>query len=263
MLRVENLTKRFSGFAAVNSVSFELGKGEILGLIGPNGSGKSTTFSLIAGLHAPTSGSIKLNGHEIAGLSPNAICQRGVGRTFQIPRPFRKLTVYENVSLAAFYGASERISRQEAGKRAVEALKLVGMPYDEVTPVEGLGVAGLKKLELARALATQPQILLADESLGGLDESEMQQAAQMLKRIRDERSLSIIWVEHIMGVLMGVVDRCLVLNQGEIIAGGTPQEIAHDPHVVEIYLGTDASEVQSQTNDRHRASQGAAAAATP
>lgn len=263
MLRVQNLTKRFGGFAAVNSVSFELGKGEILGLIGPNGSGKSTTFSLIAGLHAPTSGSIKLNGHEIAGLSPNAICQRGVGRTFQIPRPFRKLTVYENTSLAAFYGGSKRISRQEAGKRAVEALKLVGMPFDEVTPVEGLGVAGLKKLELARALATQPQILLADESLGGLDESEMQQAAQMLKRIRDERGLSIIWVEHIMGVLMGVVDRCLVLNQGEIIAVGTPQEIAHDPHVVEVYLGTDASEVQSQTNDRHRAGQAAAAEASP
>jgi branched-chain amino acid transport system ATP-binding protein len=137
----------------------------------------------------------------------------------------------------------------------VEALKLVGMPSDTVTPVEGLSVAGLKKLELARALATQPQILLADESLGGLDESEMQQAAQMLKRIRDERGLSIIWVEHIMGVLMGVVDRCLVLNQGEIIARGTPNEVAHDPHVIEVYLGTDASEVQKQTNHLHRANQ--------
>ncbi len=253
LLKVRDLTKRFGGFTAVNSVSFELGKGEILGLIGPNGSGKSTTFSLIAGLHAPTAGSIELDGREIAGLAPNAICQRGVGRTFQIPRPFRKLTVFENVCLAAFYGASGRISRQEAGKRAEEALKLVGMPHDEVTPVEGLSVAGLKKLELARALATQPHILLADESLGGLDEGEMQQAAQMLKRIRDERGLSIIWVEHIMGVLMGVVDRCLVLNQGAIIASGTPQEVAHDPHVVEVYLGTDANEVQMQTSARHRA----------
>ena len=253
LLRVRNLTKRFGGFTAVNSVSFELGRGEILGLIGPNGSGKSTTFNLIAGLHAPSSGSIELDGREIAGLPPNTICQRGVGRTFQIPRPFRKLSVFENASLAAFYGASSRISREEAGKRAADALKLVGMPSDEDTPVEGLSVAGLKKLELARALATQPQLLLADESLGGLDESEMQQAAQMLKRIRDERGLSIIWVEHIMGVLMGVVDRCLVLNQGEIIAGGTPNEVAHDPHVVEVYLGTDANEVQKQTHDRHQA----------
>ena len=158
LLRVQHLTKRFGGFTAVNSVSFELGKGEILGLIGPNGSGKSTTFSLIAGLHAPSSGSIQLDGREIAGMPPNAVCQRGVGRTFQIPRPFRKLSVFENASLAAFYGASSRISREEAGKRAVEALKLVGMPSDAASSVEGLSVAGLKKLELARALATQPQI---------------------------------------------------------------------------------------------------------
>ena len=252
VLSVQNLTKQFGGFTAVDSISFELGKGEILGLIGPNGSGKSTTFNLIAGLHAPSGGSIQLDGREIAGLSPNAICQLGVGRTFQIPRPFRKLSVLENASLAAFYGASSRISREEAGKRAVEALKLVGMPSHAGLSVEGLSVAGLKKLELARALATQPKILLADESLGGLDEGEMQQAAQMLRHIRDERGLSIIWVEHIMGVLMGVVDRCLVLNHGEIIAGGTPNEVAHDPHVVEVYLGTDANEVQQQTHDRHR-----------
>ena len=255
LLVIQNLTKRFGGFTAVNSISFELGKGEILGLIGPNGSGKSTTFSLIAGLYAPSSGAIRLDGREIAGLPSNAICKLGVGRTFQIPRPFRKLSVLENASLAAFYGSSSHISREEANKRAAEALRLVGMPSDPGLQVEGLSVAGLKKLELARALATRPKILLADESLGGLDESEMRQAALMLRRIRDERELSIIWVEHIMGVLMGVVDRCLVLNHGEIIAEGTPNEVTNDPHVVEVYLGTEANDLQQQTQDRHSAKQ--------
>ena len=263
MLSVQNLTKRFGGFTAVDSISFELGKGEILGLIGPNGSGKSTTFSLIAGLHAPSAGSIQLGGREIAGLPSNAICKLGVGRTFQIPRPFRKLSVLENASLAAFYGSPSHISREEADKRAVEALELVGMPSDPGLPVEGLSVAGLKKLELARALSTQPKILLADESLGGLDEGEMRQAAQMLRRIRDERGLSIIWVEHIMGVLMGVVDRCLVLNHGEIIASGTPHEVALDPHVVEVYLGTDANDLQQQIHDRYLTNQSGMGDATP
>jgi branched-chain amino acid transport system ATP-binding protein len=171
--------------------------------------------------------------------------------------------VLENVSLAAFFGSSSHISREEADKRAAESLKLVGMPSAPGLPVEGLSVAGLKKLELARALATQPKILLADESLGGLDEAEMSQAAQMLRRIRDERELSIIWVEHIMRVLMGVVDRCLVLNHGEIIAGGTPHEVAHDPHVVEVYLGTDANDIQQQTHDRHLANQSGMTDVTP
>ena len=246
MLVVEDLTKKFGGFTAVNGISFEVKRGEIVGLIGPNGSGKSTTFNVLAGLFAPTSGTVSFDGQSMGGLPPYQICQRGLARTFQIPRPFRKLSILENATLAAYYGASQPITRGEALRRAEDALTLIDLPRDPLAKVDGLGAAGLKKLEMARALATQPTLLLADESLGGLDEAEMEQAAQMLKRIRDERGITIVWVEHIMGVLMKVIDRCLVLDHGELIAQGTPSEVAHNPRVVEVYLGTDALSLQQQ-----------------
>lgn len=245
MLEVSGLTKRFGGFAAIENVSFRLEQGEILGLIGPNGSGKSTTFNVIAGLYAPTEGSVRFLGEEIGGLAPAAICHRGIARTFQIPRPFRKLTLLENVALAAFYGRAEHPPRSRAWALAREALELVGLPSGSEARVDGLGAAGLKKLELARALATQPKVLLADESLGGLDEHEMEQAAALLASIRRERGISIVWVEHIMGVLMRVVDRCIVLDHGEVIAAGKPEEVARDARVIEVYLGADAAAVQA------------------
>ena len=206
LLSVKGLTRRFGGFTAVQKVSFDLEQGEILGLIGPNGSGKSTTFNLIAGALAPSEGSIRLYGKEIGGMVPSKVCRAGVARTFQIPRPFRKLSILENASLAAFYGA-----------------------------------------------ATRPQLLLADESLGGLDENEMEQAADMLSRIRRERGITIIWVEHIMGVLMRVVDRCIVLDHGEVIAQGSPTRVANHPKVIEVYLGTDAAQVQDQVHRQDQA----------
>jgi len=237
MLAVEGLTKSFGGFRAVNQVSFEVRQGEILGLIGPNGSGKSTTFNLIAGTLRPSAGSIRFEGADIGGLGAHTICRRGIGRTFQIPRPFRKLSLLENVTLAAYYGEAGGISRAEAQHRAAEALSLVGLPTDASATTLGLGAAALKKLELARALATQPQLLLADESLGGLDASEMEHAAGLLESIRSRMGISIIWVEHIMGVLMRVVDRVIVLDHGEKIFDGAPAQAAVDPRVTEVYLG--------------------------
>jgi len=250
VLEVSGLTKRFGGFTAVANVSFRVEDGEILGLIGPNGSGKSTTFNLIAGLHAPSEGSVRFEGSELAGSIPAAICHRGIARTFQIPRPFRKLSLIDNVALAAFYGHGGHPARDEAYRMAREALELVQLPSAPEARVDGLGAAGLKKLELARALATQPKLLLADESLGGLDGAEMEQAAEMLAMIRRERGITIIWVEHIMGVLMRVVDRCIVLDHGEVIAAGSPEAVAHDARVIEVYLGTDAAEVQKTVAGR-------------
>jgi branched-chain amino acid transport system ATP-binding protein len=247
MFTAEALTKRFGGFTAVSNVCFSVQPCEILGLIGPNGSGKSTIFNMIAGMLKPTAGSIWFEGQEIGGQLPNRICHLGIGRTFQIPRPFRQLSILENAIVPGYFGQGGVPSRKRAWEAAERALDLVGLPTDPKTSVETLGAGGLKRLELARALATGPRLLLADESLGGLDRSEMDQAAGLLERVRSEMGITIIWVEHIMGVLMRVVDRVMVLDHGEKISEGLPAEVVRDPRVIEVYLGRSSKQVQGET----------------
>jgi branched-chain amino acid transport system ATP-binding protein len=240
LLEVANLTVSYGATLAVRDINLTFLTGEVVALIGPNGSGKSTTFNCIAGLYAPNAGRIEFEGSDIAGLPPYRICHSGIARTFQIPRPFRNLSLLENVALSAFFGRNRAVTQHKAWEYAEEALTTVGLPTDPRITTDGLGAAALKKLELARALATQPRLLLADESLNGLDHSEMEQAADMLQRIRREKNITIVWVEHIMGVLMRVVDRVVVLDHGEAIFTGAPKEAQENARVVEVYLGAEA-----------------------
>jgi len=237
VLEIAGLTRRFGGFTAVNAISFSVRRGEIVGLIGPNGSGKTTTFNLISGTLAPNAGSVRFEDREIGGLQAHQVCRRGLARTFQIPRPFRKLSLRDNVALSAYYAQGGEISRVEAERRAVAALDMVGLPGEANATTHGLGAAALKKLEIARALSTRPKMLLADESLGGLDTAEMDRAAEMLQNVRTKLGITIVWVEHIMGVLMRVVDRVIVLDHGEKIFEGSPADAIKDERVTEVYLG--------------------------
>ena len=234
LLTVKGLTKYFGGLRAVHDLSFEVQPGEILGLIGPNGAGKTTAFNLIAGFIHPTRGQILLDGESIAGMKPYAVTRKGIARTFQIVKPFKKLSVLENVTLAAFLRFP---SRGEAESQARRVLERMGLGPKVSALAIDLTLSEQKRLEIARALATQPKLLLLDEPMGGLNATEIEQASALVRDIC-KGGVTIIWVEHVLKAIMNSSNRVVVINQGEKIADAPPGEIVENPKVIAAYLGT-------------------------
>jgi len=238
VLEGEKLTKNFGGLPALTDVSFTVARGEILGLIGPNGAGKSTLLNLINGIFRPSAGRVLFQGRDLTGLKPHEIAQRGVARVLQTPRAFASMTVRENVAIGSAFGGRDRGDRASPQPDGTEfLLDLVGLLDKKDLPVDGLTLQEQRMLELARALAMKPELLLLDEAMSGLNPSEMERAMRLIRRIRDELGLTIIWVEHVMKAIMEVAERILVLNFGQLIAVGSPAEIAHDQGVIDAYLG--------------------------
>lgn len=236
ILEGQGVTKYFGGLAAVSNVDFRVDQGEIVGLIGPNGAGKTTLFNLISGALVPKSGIIRCKGKNIAGLKPYRICRQGVARTFQSVKVFANMTTFQNVLVGSLFGASGRVSANDAAREAAGLLDFVGLSSVSSVPARDLTLAKQKQLEVARALATKPEILLLDELMAGLNPAEVSRAMELVTRIRD-RGITLFMIEHVMKAIMGVCDRIIVLHHGEKIAEGTPQEIATSRTIIEVYLG--------------------------
>ena len=239
MLEGKGLTKHFGGLAAVSHVDFSVDQGEVVGLIGPNGAGKTTLFNLISGALTPEAGEVEFNGNNITGLKPHRICTMGLARTFQSVKVFGSIPAIENVLLGALFGAPTRISSAEAGREAADLLEFVDLSAVSAVPAQNLTLADQKRLEVARALATKPEMLLLDELMAGSTPTEVDQAMELVARIRD-MGITVFMIEHVMKAIMRVCDRIMVLHHGEKIAEGTPQEIATSDTVIEVYLGEDS-----------------------
>ncbi|MBI4913022.1 MAG: ABC transporter ATP-binding protein [Acidobacteria bacterium] len=235
LLQVKNAYKFFGGLAAVTDVSFEIRKGEILALIGPNGAGKTTVFNVVNGFYKPSRGEVWFKGRNISGLKPHKICRMGMARTFQVVKPLQRMSVLDNVVASAFLRAE---SREKAVEIAEETLKFTGLYEDRDVISKGLPLGKRKRLEIARALATQPELLLLDESFAGLNPAELDESIGIIRRIK-ERGITIFIIEHHMKVIMAISDRIVVINYGQKIAEGSPEEIQANPAVVEAYLGED------------------------
>lgn len=236
ILEGEGVTRYFGGLAALLDVEFHVEEGEVLGLIGPNGAGKTTLFNVISAALAPMSGSIRFRGEEITGLKPYEICRRGIGRTFQTIKIFPDMTVMDNVVLGAFFGSSGKVRREEAEGRALEDVEFVGLLSVKDVFARDLTLANQKRLEVARALATGPELLLLDEIMEGLNPTEVERAMELVKRIQ-ARGVTVIMIEHVMQAIMSVCGRIVVLHHGQKIAEGSPEEISSSKKVIEVYLG--------------------------
>ena len=235
LLQVEGVTKRFGGLQALTQITFDLPEGQILGLIGPNGAGKTTLFNCINGVYTPEAGMIRFHGEDVIGSKTYDMARRGLARTHQIVQPLNELTIRENVMAGACFGR-ENHNLHDAGEIADEIMEFIGLDVRAHQLAASLNVAQKKRLEMARALAARPYLLLLDEVLAGLNPSEIGGMVEIVKKIRD-RGITIIMIEHVMKAVMNVSDRMIVLDYGQQIAEGTPEEIANNPQVIEAYLG--------------------------
>jgi branched-chain amino acid transport system ATP-binding protein len=230
------VTKHFGGLAAISNIDFHVEQGEIVGLIGPNGAGKTTLFNLISAALTLNSGEIRFKGKKISGLKAYQICRTGIARTFQSVKVFGNIPVLGNVMLGSLFGTPAGMSSVDAAREAIESLEFVGLSAVSTTPAKDLTLANQKRLEVARALATKPELLLLDELVAGLNATETAQAMELVTRIRD-RGITILMIEHVMKAIMSICDRIMVLHHGEKIAEGTPEEITNNQTVIEVYLG--------------------------
>lgn len=233
LLELKDLTISFGGLTAVNKLNTKLNEGEAVGLIGPNGAGKTTAFNLIVGVYQPTEGKVFFDGEEITGLTPHQVCRKGIGRTFQVVKPFGKMTVLQNIMVGAFINTSRQ---KEAKQIATEIMEKMGLQAKKDDLAQNLTIPERKRLEMAKALATKPKLLLLDEVLAGLNPTEIEEAVLLVKSINQE-GITVLMIEHVLQATMAICSRIIVLDYGKKIAEGSPQEVTSNSEVIKAYLG--------------------------